>query len=1014
MAVIGLSPWLGCYRATGIQRPAALASEIPAVGGDKVLGLKAQAGPGDYFLGNDFVELTVDGSPFGEREALAGAPGGGSVVDVGYVGLNTSYQRVSVPSDSLDRMTPVLNQDPDISLVMDRFVPVNTADESRIEMSGRVHDPKHKLTGASWDGQNLVAGLKVSHSIRLGTRDRYFTLETTVTNASGASLPVRNLGDHVFQQGGGFRFLIPATEDLNGQAISGWGVELPGCDWSSPMGSSVKSHLVVLMANEPGADTMDSHVSLGLLPLDGDRLAVASDPQHALTETRPTPPGRLVAGSLPGSSLAPNASLTYKRRLYATGGTSTSGTIPNQATGVLNAMEFDRATLRGWDYGAVGFQAGGSAAKNGPLQAEIRFDRFLGGDVWRLERVEWLEPRENAPVYSTDSSSLTIILPVGTYRVTARNRFEATVMTQFTNVYNSDRPDLATPLLVEKEKTFQVNETIFPERQRTQNATGGFNTLGFTSQSFTARERDGIDGQFQPLRWTFRGTGATPDPDMRRRRSLGGAFDPVSKGKVVAGANYAAYQFAGGNILFGSTFPSFAAGNFILPLGTFEALATRGPLSRLDAFSLRSFDGAAYADTAHNLVVFPTPHPAGWTSFDLPGPSQATTGGLNPAEMLSSALAETVPVVGCTETDLHIDPMALHDAFRFEFTFEGTTDAQRTTVQNDPFVVGGRSSDLADGSGKAWGPVTALWPPNRTNARSGGALPSKGWSLADFLTQAQGKFVVVHRPRGPSGLFTLRGFDPAVPLGSGVNAWWNQTGPLSQGRTHGGFDALELLRAEGLDPANPGPWFTEFKAVRRDWFALLSQQRPESFTKGLGLSAARYSQDTPVGLARTYLNLPSGSPALSQSDLSSVLGALQKGAAVASTGPLLDVKLGAVGPGGLATAAGTVSLSVSLYAPDWVPVDELRVVVNGSVVLTVDPASLTPGPDWRQRSGTLSVTLPAKDCWIVVEAGVPLTATGPYLPGSPWNKIQRGIYPIAVTNPIFVDVNGGGYTPPGL
>jgi hypothetical protein len=34
--------------------------------------------------------------------------------------------------------------------------------------------------------------------------------------------------------------------------------------------------------------------------------------------------------------------------------------------------------------------------------------------------------------------------------------------------------------------------------------------------------------------------------------------------------------------------------------------------------------------------------------------------------------------------------------------------------------------------------------------------------------------------------------------------------------------------------------------------------------------------------------------------------------------------------------------------------------------------------------------------------------------GTPWNKIMKGIYPIAITNPIFVDVNGGGYTPPGL
>jgi len=61
------------------------------------------------------------------------------------------------------------------------------------------------------------------------------------------------------------------------------------------------------------------------------------------------------------------------------------------------------------------------------------------------------------------------------------------------------------------------------------------------------------------------------------------------------------------------------------------------------------------------------------------------------------------------------------------------------------------------------------------------------------------------------------------------------------------------------------------------------------------------------------------------------------------------------------------------------------------------------------------VNLPTtKDAWIVVEAGVPISQIGPYRAGSAWSKVQKGMYPIAITNPIFVDVNGGGYVPPGL
>jgi hypothetical protein len=61
------------------------------------------------------------------------------------------------------------------------------------------------------------------------------------------------------------------------------------------------------------------------------------------------------------------------------------------------------------------------------------------------------------------------------------------------------------------------------------------------------------------------------------------------------------------------------------------------------------------------------------------------------------------------------------------------------------------------------------------------------------------------------------------------------------------------------------------------------------------------------------------------------------------------------------------------------------------------------------------VSLPAgKDAWIVVEAGVALNTSGAYAAGTPWSKVSKGMYPIAVTNPIFVDANGGGYAAPGI
>ncbi len=1002
-----------CYRATGVQRPTALASEIPATGGDRVLGLKAEAGPGDYFLGNDFVELAVDGSPFLERDALAGAPGGGSIVDVGYVGLDTSYHRVSMPSDVLDRMTAVVNQDPDLSLVFDRYLPVNGNSESRIEMDGYLHDPLHKLAGASWDAEDRVRGVSVRHIIRLGKSDRHFLLETTVTNASASSLPIRNIGDLVFQNGSGFRFVVPAKEDAAGNPITNWGAQIPGSSWASPLSSSVKAPLVVMMGSEPGAATVDSHISLGLLPLDGDLLLVGCDAQDALNEERPKVAARLVAGGLPGGGLAAGASLSHNRRLFVVGGSTVSTNSPNQATGILNEMEYFKAKLRGYDTGGVVFSTFGSASKSGPLQAEIRFERNVGSAAapsWKLERVDWLEPQENTYAQASVGNPFAL-LPAGTYRIEIRNRKESLVMNQFTNIGNVDRPDLQTPLLVEKNKTFSISEYLAPERGTILNPDGqSVRGQLFTQHRFYARQLGGVDGMFQPLRYTMTGTGGTPDPDIRRVRGLGGTYDPLSKAKVSAASNVGAYHFTAGNGLFGASLSASTPGGFWFPKGNFIASSTRGPLSYLDQTPVSAYDGQLTA--THSLLILPSPLPTGWTAFDLPGVSQATGGGLLPAESLASALAENVQVVGATELDLHVDADALRDEFRQEFAYYGTTDEMRAAIKEDPFVIAGRSASLKDGGGASWGDATLLFTPVPTSGRSKGALPSKGWSLADFLVQGQGKYSIIHRPRGPQGLFTLKGFNPAVALGTGVNAWWSQPGQLSQGRAQGTFDALELIRAEGFDALHPDAWFTEFKAVRRDWFALLNQQTPTAFTKGLGLSAARYSLDTPVGLARTYLSI--GSATLTQTDSAPVLAALRTGALVASTGPLLDVSLNGSGPGSLVSAAGTVNLQVNLYASDWTPVEELRVVVNGQVVKTVDPATFSAGADWRQRTGTVQVTLPTKDCWIVVEAGVPLSTTGAYRPGSDWNRIQKGIYPIAVTNPIFVDATGGGYTPPGI
>lgn len=1014
---------VGCFRATGIQRSSLAGVEIPAIGGDRPAGMKAEAAAGDYYLGNDFVELAVDGTPFGAGQAVAGAASGGSIIDLSFIGLDTSFKRVSMPGDMIDRLTPVANQDPELPFVFDHFAPGAGNGAASIQMTGYLLDSKHKLSGATWDSTGRVQGVTVTHKVTLGTTDRFYTLETTVSNGSGGTVPVRNLGDFLFQSGGGLRIVVPADADAAGAPLpsDAWGVQLPGSDFANPLGSSVRAGMVGFIGVEPAAETLDSHTSIGLLPLDGDHLLVASDAQDALSENRPIFPQRVVVGSLPAGSLAVGGSLTYRRKLFVLGGPSTGTTLPSRTTGIFNTMiaeRASRATAAAQDLGVVIYTTFGTAETGGALQTEVRFERNLGSSaapVWQLERVDWLEAPDNT---TSIVSQVGTTLPVGSYRMILRNRNQSYTQTQFNNNLDTTiRPDLLTPLIIEKNTLFSVSQMLAPERGEVVLSNGSrvdsFIGAKVIGKSFSTRTKDIATGDFQPLRFTFVGAGATPDPSFQRIRSLAGVFDPVTKGKVITNTNSGAYQFLAGNQLFGSAFvsgilPEASPASVSFPLGDFIAYANRGPLSHLDSQEIEaSTVPGASGPFNYSFIIVPAPVPAGWTAFDMPGPSQATGGGMVPCEKLSSALAENVSVVGLLENDRFVDATQIYNDFVTEFNLVGLDASYRTAVGTDPLTFGARSTALAQD-----GVATALFTPVPRVERNRGAKPSQGWNLADFIQQSEGSYVVVQRPRGPQGLFTLRSFNPAVALGSGSNAWWNATGPLSQGATVGGFNALELLRAEGFSASNPNPWFTEFKAVRRDWFALLNQQTPTTFTKALGLSSGIYSLDTPVGLARTYLKIGSAVP--TESDLSSVLNALKSGSAVASTGPLLDVSVNGIGPGG--TVSGTsLTLAITVYAPEWVPVDEIRIVVNGQVVQTLDPSTFSPGTDFRQRTASVPLNLSsAKDAWIVVEAGVPLSQAGPYRIGTPWSKIQKGIYPIAVTNPIFVDVNGGGYVPPGL
>jgi hypothetical protein len=1083
----------GCYRATGIQRDAVVAETIPETGGDAVLGLKAKAGAGDLYLGNDFLQVAIDSTVYGDstRTPLAGAASGGSIVDAGFMALDGSYNRVSIPSTVMNRFTPVVNQDPDLPVVFSSYQTSNGGGTSTITMTGAVLDTLGKLGTA---GQ-LVPNVTVTETLSLAQLDHYILMTSVVTNNGSSSLAIRTVGDCLVQQagGGGYHFNVPANYDVNGtplvplagNVLSGvpnvtntqWGVQIPGS--SSPftannldaVNASVQASMVGLMSNEPGADCVDDHASLGILPIDADQLLVAADSQDLLTVAsglRPSVPTHLAVGCLPVANLAAGASLTFDRRLYIVGGRSADTSVvggqnpsapyPDQTNGLFNTMDYDRytdTTIPGrtviQDTGLLTFTLDASSQRQGPLPTEVRIERNLNATLpgdsltsanWQVQRVEWLEPNEN--LLSTTGlapSTLTVRLPLGVYRMTLTSQSAQQVRTTFESNSYTEWVDLPSAIWIQKDRTFAVSaaDVLCPDGLTdtgVPNQVGAVTVTPYQVHYFTTRENNATVGSLQPMRMTFVGTGTTSNPVMRRMRTLASYWDPNTNLPQVATGNIAGqYQFRANNEIFGTGFTKLLPSTFawLSNNADYTVYASRGPLEPLLSMPVQVYVGQT--STSHVFTVTNMGVPAGWNSFDLPGASQATTGGALPGELFASAMANGIQVVGSAEQDKQVNALNLYNDFIAEFGSTTISSYNRPASLSyvnrpttcpyglEPFVVGGRSSTLS-----GYGAVTALFTPTATNAPLGGALDSTGWTLSDFISQAQGNYTIVRRPHAPSaGLFELK----SAPIVNGAFAgWWSGTGSLTfGGATNGSFDAIELLRGESL-PEQQFPssgvytsdyvgllnqWYLEFQETRADWFYLLNFQSPSFFTKALGLSAASNTVDTPVGLARTYLKAV---PSI-ETDLSSVLSALQSGAAVASTGPFLDVSIAGVGPGGTVPGpVANVTLTVNLYKQSWVPVDELRVIVNGSTALTFSqPITsgklVATGTDTRLYSGTFTVPMPTStgtDAWVVVEAGVPLTTTATttsvYGTGTTWNQIMRGIYPIAVTNPIFVSVTG--------
>ena len=147
---------------------------------------------------------------------------------------------------------------------------------------------------------------------------------------------------------------------------------------------------------------------------------------------------------------------------------------------------------------------------------------------------------------------------------------------------------------------------------------------------------------------------------------------------------------------------------------------------------------------------------------------------------------------------------------------------------------------------------------------------------------------------------------------------------------------------------------------------------------------------------------------------------VEAGHIVMSTGPFLSVKgvskkssKSAIPGDDLSAPDGKVTLQINVQCPDWLDVNRVQVFVNGrpskehNYTRRTSPEMFGKLSDIRKFNETLEVALDKDAHLIVATIGEGMTL------GKAMGPRNGARAPIAVSNPIFVDVDGKGFQPNG-
>ncbi len=971
-------------------------------------GIDADGGVDDWYLSNGIVEVIIDDVGLqGDLPAGVTAPPkqseaaftGGTIIDLGRVGAN---------SDQLAQMFTVGGLSTENFIVYDSIKATSTASTATITVTGRLlgFDPV------------LPEELPVVTEYSLAAGDPFLTIVTTVTNE----------GSDLASMLGGFLdvFIWTGRAQLPFSPLPERGFSHPVLDLADPFAALEQPAFAaapgVLRPADGPVDSVSmeacGEVAYGLL---GVRALLDEDGDGPIPPFKDEAVNRLFGVSshditamgnfpLTFGGLDPTGVVRYERRVYV-------GTR-NDVDSVAGPMITELAAREGYETGTI---SGDVDARDGAdLEAVGIATRRSGPPAGRIV--------DGAPVtqFRTDATGAFsgVVLPVGTYDVELRAPERDPVVVTGVAVAAGQDAVVSVPAL------------------------SGLGTVELE----IVEKRKGPDLPL-PGKVVFKGRKGDPDPRFAHEID---AFELAAGGNV----DVPSESFGGSRAQGNTVYLADGTGSVQLRPGRYDVYASRGP----EYSARRKRVTVSEGRTKHaKLVLERIVDTPGALSGDFhihSGRSLDTQAG--PEGRVVSFAGEGVEVMVSTDHDFHLDYAPLISALGLDAFMTSIVGVEVTgSVPNPP------AFPNSTGHINAW-PVP-VEPDERRDGSIEDEFVAPNWLFSRLRAQGADVVQYNHPRAGSSGLTSIGifnnigcnrcandvdqtcsvdadcpaapdpqdcrcvGYQPDRPLGDPPNDLLLSTdvtgvsGVPNPGVRNIDFDVMEI--GNGISPSG-------FARVRADWFSLLNQlgmptaSGPVPFIGGTGVSDSHRITLESAGYFRTYV-LGSGDDPQAL-DLADYDARIVAGRMMATTGPYIELTVedGAGGSAGvgdtLVPSGSALTVRVRVQASNWVPLEEVRIVVNGAVAPertfdadsnpAVRRAPKNPWSGGRKKverfEAEIPLALAGQDLYLLVEAGAPLDP----LPGADPNAslIVPDFVSLAFTNPVFVDVDGDGFEAPGL